>query len=245
MTHWRFNHCLFLEKEFSIMRIINYMLLLMFFSLSLFACQPEGLQLKVQFDRIDGLEKGAPVRFQGNNAGRVEDVVYTKEGHYLVGVSVDPAFTNACTSNTRFRIMPQDAGSGAMAVVMAAGQPGGTPLAAGSVVQGQSMAPSIALGITAELFKGLEQIGEQIEAFTREFQDFEQSPAYKRLKEELGTLSESMVDVGRSAREKIETEVLPRIEAEIRSLRERLEKMGKGADIAPLEEELERIKKTI
>lgn len=227
------------------MRSINAILALALFGFSLLACQPEGLLLKVQFDRIDGLKKGAPLSFQGNIAGRVEDLVYTKQGHYLVDVSVDPTFTNACTSNTRFRIAPQEGGGGAMAVIMAAGQPGGTPLTAGSVVQGQSMAPSIALGITAELFKGLEQIGEQIEAFTREFQNFEQSPAYKRLKEELGSLSESVVDVGRSAREKIETEVLPRIEAEIRSLRERLEKMGKEADLAPLEEELERIKKAI
>lgn len=227
------------------MRSIKVMLTLMLFAVSLLACQPEGLQLKVQFDRIDGLEKGAPVRFQGNTVGQVADVVYTKEGTYLIEVNVEPAFTNACTSNTHFRIAPQDGGGGAMAVVMAAGQPGGTPLTAGSVVKGQSMAPSIALGITADLFEGLEKIGEQIEAFTREFQNFEQSPAYKRLKEELGTLSESMVDVGRSAREKIEKEVLPRIEAEIRSLRERLEKMGKAADIAPLEEELEKIKKAI
>jgi hypothetical protein len=95
------------------------------------------------------------------------------------------------------------------------------------------------------LFKGLEKLGEQIEAFTHEFQNFEETPAYQRLKEELGSLSESMVDAGRSAREKIEKEVLPRIEAEIRKLRKRLESLGKESEIAPLEEELERIKNTV
>ena len=107
------------------------------------------------------------------------------------------------------------------------------------------MAPSVALGITAELFKGLEDLGVQIEAFTREFANFEESQAYQRLKEELASLSESMVAAGRDAREKIEKEVLPRIEAEIRSLRERMEKMGKEEEIAPLEEEFERVKRAV
>jgi ABC-type transporter Mla subunit MlaD len=213
--------------------------------LVIIACQAQGLGLKVDFDRIDGLEKGAPVRLQGSRAGEVTDVVYTKEGRYLVHIQVEEAFTNACTSNTRFRIVPQEVGSSTMAMALVPGQPGGVPLAQGSVVSGETMAPSVALGITADLFKGLEKLGEQIEAFTREFQDFEESPAYQRLKEELTTLSESMVDAGRSAREKIEKEVLPRIEAEIRSLRERLEKMGKAEELAPLEEELDRIKQAV
>jgi hypothetical protein len=211
----------------------------------LIACQPEGLGLKVSFDRIDGLEKGAPVRLQGNTAGQVTDVAYTDEGRYLVDIRVNEAFVNACTSNTRFRIVPQEGGSRTMVVALVPGEPGGTPLAEGSVVRGEAVAPSVALGITAELFKGLESLGEQIEAFTREFQNFEESPAYRRLKEELTTLSESMAAAGRSAREKIEKEVLPRIEVEIRKLRERLEKMGKEDEIAPLEEELERIKQAV
>jgi ABC-type transporter Mla subunit MlaD len=211
----------------------------------LMACQPEGLGLKVTFDRIDGLEKGAPVRLQGNTAGQVTDVAYTKEGHYRVDIHVNEAFVDACTSNARFRIVPQEPGVNAMVVALVPGQPGGTPLVDGSTVKGDTMPPSVALGITAELFKGLEKLGEQIESFTREFQNFEESPAYKRLKEELDTLSESMVAAGRNAREKIEKEVLPRVEAEIRSLRERLEKLGKADEIAPLEEALERIKQAV
>ena len=132
-----------------------------------------------------------------------------------------------------------------MVVALVPGRTGGTPLTEGSEVRGEAMAPSVALGITAELFKGLEKLGEQIEAFTREFQNFEESSAYQRLKEELGTLGDSVVDAGRAAREKIEKEVLPRVEAEIRALRQRLEKLGKEAEIAPLEEELEKIKQAV
>ena len=64
-------------------------------ALLLMACQPEGLGLKVRFDRIDGLEKGAPVRLEGNTAGQVEEIVYTKGGDYEVAIRVDVAFTNA------------------------------------------------------------------------------------------------------------------------------------------------------
>jgi hypothetical protein len=232
-------------KECGMMRHIVALLTLTCVGLCLLACQPEGLRLQVSFDRIDGLKKGAPVRFEGNGVGQVEEVVYTKEGDYRVTLTVDKAFANACTTHTRFRIAPLEADGGTMAVVMIQGRPGGDALTADSKIQGEPMAPSVALGITAELFKGLEKLGEQIETFTHEFQRFEESPAYKRLKEELGSLSESMVDAGRSAREKIEKEVLPRIEAEIRELRKRLESLGKEAEIAPLEEELERIKKTV
>jgi hypothetical protein len=227
------------------MRRIIFLLALTVLNLSLLACDPQGLRLQLAFDRIDGLKKGAPLFFEGNNVGQVDEVVYTKEGDYLVTVTVDKAFANACTTHTRFRIAPQEAGSPAMMVVLIQGRPGGDPLTADSKIQGEPMAPSVALGITAELFKGLEKLGEQIEAFTRDFQNFEESPAYQRLKEELGSLSESMVDAGRSAREKIEKEVLPRIEAEIRDLRKRLESLGKESEIAPMEEELERIKNTI
>jgi hypothetical protein len=229
------------------MRRIMVLLTLTFVSLFLLACEPEGLRLQVSFDRIDGLKKGAPVQFEGNSVGQVEEVVYTKAGDYRVALTVDKAFANACTTHTRFRIAPMEASanSSQMSVVMIQGRPGGDPLTADSKIRGEPMAPSVALGITAELFKGLEKLGEQIEAFTHEFQNFEETPAYQRLKEELGSLSESMVDAGRNAREKIEKEVLPRIEAEIRELRKRLESLGKEAEIAPLEEELERIKKTV
>ncbi|MEJ2638622.1 MAG: MlaD family protein [Desulfosarcinaceae bacterium] len=227
------------------MRRIMVLLALTGVSLLLLACEPEGLRLQVSFDRIDGLKKGSPVRFEGNSVGQVEEVVYTKAGDYLVALTVDKAFANACTTHTRFRIAPLETSGNAMAVVMIQGRPGGDPLTADSKIQGEPMAPSVALGITAELFKGLEKLGEQIETFTHEFQNFEESPAYKRLKEELGALSESMADAGRSAREKIEKEVLPRIEAEIRDLRKRLESMGRESEIAPLEEELKRIKNTV
>jgi hypothetical protein len=227
------------------MRRIMALLTLTLVSLSLLACEPEGLRLQVNFDRIDGLKKGAPVQFEGNSVGLVEEVVYTKTGDYRVALTVDKAFVNACTTHTRFRIAALETSGNPVAVVMIQGRPGGDPLTAGSQIQGEPMAPSAALGITAELFKGLEKLGEQIEAFTHEFQNFEESPAYHRLKEELGSLSESMVDAGRSAREKIEKEVLPRIEAEIRELRKRLESLGKESEIAPLEEELERIKNAV
>ncbi|MDJ0784737.1 MAG: MlaD family protein [Desulfosarcinaceae bacterium] len=213
--------------------------------LTLVACDSEGLLLNVTFDRIDGLEKGAPVRFEGNFVGQVEEVVYTTSGDYQVTLSIDEGFANACTTHTRFRIAPKAADNRGMAVEMIQGRPGGIPLTADSKIQGESISPSAALGITADLFKGLEKLGEQIEAFTREFQNIEESSAYQRLREELSALSESMVDAGRTAREKIEKEVLPRIESEIRQLRERLEKMGKEAEIAPLEEELERIRKAV
>jgi hypothetical protein len=227
------------------MRPIKIMLTLTIVCLSLFACQPQGLRLQVAFDRIDGLKKGAPVKFEGNRVGQVDEVVYTKAGDYLATVTVDKAFANACTTHTRFRIVPTEADNGTKAVMLIQGRPGGDPLTADSKIQGEPMAPSVALGITAELFKGLEKLGEQIESFTQEFQNFEDSPAYQRLKEELGSLSESMADAGRSAREKIEKEVLPRIEAEIRDLRKRLESMGRESEIAPLEEELKRVKDTV
>jgi hypothetical protein len=227
------------------MRRIIFLFALTVVNLSLLACEPQGLRLQLSFDRIDGLKKGAPLFFEGNSVGQVDEVVYTKAGDYLVTVTIDKAFANACTTHTRFRIAPQEAGSSTMMVALIQGRPGGDPLTADSKIQGEPMAPSVALGITAELFKGLEKLGEQIETFTREFQNFEESPAYRRLKEELGSLSESMVDAGRSAREKIEKEVLPRIEAEIRELRKRLESLGKESEIAPLEEELERIKNTV
>ena len=72
-------------------------------------CFQRGLNIKIKYDHIDGLEKGDRVVFEGNGIGQVSSSYHTRDGYFLIAVSINRNFGNAVTEHSRFSIIDDPA----------------------------------------------------------------------------------------------------------------------------------------
>lgn len=185
-------------------------------------CQEKGLNLQITFDRVLGLKADDRVIFDENPIGRVTGLRYTEGGSYIVEVEIKTEFAEAVTEHARFFIVADPTDKTKKAIEMIQVRKGGTPLKNRTIVAG-SKKHSALLDRSWNTFEnGLEDLKEQFEEFSEEFQRIPESKAYKELEKELQILLEKIKQAGKSARGKIEKEVLPRLKEEIEKLNQRL-----------------------
>jgi hypothetical protein len=208
--------------------------------LVLWACK-DILQIKIRYDKIEGLEKGDRVVFENNHIGAVTDVSYTKDGDYLAEVGIKKSFANAATEDSEFFIIDDPKEEGKKAIEVIQDKTGGIPLKNGAIVEG-STKPSISFGDLPEaLEKGLEGFQEQLEGVFEGLSTIPESKEFKDLQEELESLGKQMSKSTGSAKEKLEKDVLPQLKEEIEKLREMMEKMGREKEVEPLEMQLKKM----
>ena len=100
----------------------------------LFACEETGLNLKIHFDDIQGLQAENRVLFESNHIGQVTRVFYAKEGHYVVDLIIQEDFANAATETSRFYIVNDPLSADRKAIEIMLLRTGGTALVDGSMV---------------------------------------------------------------------------------------------------------------
>ncbi len=206
-------------------------------------CEAKGLHLVIKFDHIDGLTSGDRVVFEANRIGSVDEITYTKDGSYLVGLMIEKAFVNAATEDTRFLIVSDPQNNGRKAVELIQTKKGGKPLESNAVVQGSSKSSAIIERMQKDLESQMKDLTRQFNRFTEELKKVPDSEAYKKLEDELTDLYDEMKQSGKEVREMIQKEILPRLEKELENLKNRLHKKGRQDELKPLETTVEKIKK--
>ena len=210
----------------------------------LFACEETGLNLKIRFDRIQGLQADNRVIFESNHVGQVTRVFYSKEGHYLVDLIIKEDFANAATEDSRFYIINDPQAAGKKAVEILQLRKGGTPLADGSMVEG-STRPSAAYQKMLEDFdKQAGKLGKQLQQFFEDLSKLPESDEVKQLQKDLEELGREMEKAGKATRDKIQNEIVPMIKEELERLKKRLENFGREKEVEPLEKQLEKLTTT-
>ncbi len=207
------------------------------------ACQATGLNLNIRFDQAQGIEVKDRVIFEGNHIGNVSKVNYANSGDYIVSVTIQPNFINTATEDSQFFIIddPQKSPHKAIEVLMTSD--GGTLLADGATVTG-SVKPSPVADLFNQLASGWSvgmklfgnQLGDwqnQFESFSKELEKFPDSEAYKQLEAEFNRLVEQMKNSGDEVGEKIQNEILPRIQEEMDKLKKQLEQTKPKVKTAP------------
>ena len=210
----------------------------------LFACEETGLNLKIRFDDIQGLQADNRVIFESNHIGQVTRVYYTQEGYYRVDLIIKEDFANAATENSQFYIVddPQEAGAKAIEILQI--RKGGPPLADGSMVEG-STRPSAAYQKMMEDFdKQAAKIGRQLQQFFEDLRKLPESDEFKQLQRDLEELGREMEKAGKATRDKIQNDVVPMIKEELERLKKRLESFGREKEVEPLEKQLEKLTTT-
>jgi hypothetical protein len=211
--------------------------------LAVWGCRSNEIRLNVTFDHLSGLAKEDRIIFEGNRIGSVQAVKYNSDGSYTVQVSIDKGFLHAVTQYSHFSIVEDPERSEHKAVRVLLTKQGGTPLESGTTVAGVSAESDFVLRLQKDLESGFSFFKEQIEKFERDVQQYPESEEYNNLKKSLEDLAAEIQRKEKQARERIKHEWLPRIQRELDKLKEKLKQYGREDELAPLEKEVERIRK--
>lgn len=216
----------------------NIICLFFFFFLS---CHFQQVHINVIFDDLNGLTKEDRVLFDGNTIGSVTSFEYNQDGNYTAEISIDKGFTHAVTEFSRFVIITDPGNPESKALEIRLDQKGGDPLANGATVRGESQEQNFGAQLQDKLKSGFSFFKKQIEKFGEDLQQYPNSDEYQKLKKTLEDLAAEIEQKEKQTREKIKREWLPQIQREMDELREKLKQFGREGDMAPLDDEMERI----
>ncbi len=219
---------------------------LLFFALvwlSASACHSGSIQINIRFDELLGLNQGSRVLFENKTAGTIETVHSNPNGTYSVRAEIDPAYRDAVTEYTQFRIVDDPAKTGRKAIQMVVLQTGGKKLPDGASVTGVSQEPDLGARVQQEMQEGFEYFKKQVDEFTRGLKRVPESEEYHRLKKSLGELADEISRAGKQTGKKLKEQWLPRIERELEELKKELREQGREDEAKPLQEEMDRIHK--
>jgi paraquat-inducible protein B len=141
-----------------IARIIIFPMLLL-----LWGCGESSLNIQVRYADVLGLKQDDPVYFETNNIGKVQEVTYTKQGDFIVEITISPEFKNAVTVDSKFFIDLDPNDQQGKAVTILQEKPGGEVLEKGALVQG-----SVKTGFLDEMISGIKRNATVIESEMRE-----------------------------------------------------------------------------
>ena len=223
--------------------MVKKFLMLLLVSLVFLGCEETGLNLKVRYDQIQGLNEGDRVIFEQNHIGQVTGIFYSEEGYYLVDVVIRKDFANAATDHSKFLIRWDPEAEGKKAIEISQSPKGGTLLTEGATVIGTTRASPRSNQLWGDFGKTLDDLKKQLEEFADDLRKIPESEEFKKLEKELERLLEEMKKSGDAAREKIEEEILPQIKREMEKLKERLRRLDREEEVKPLEVQMEKLRK--
>ena len=216
--------------------------------LSVYSCQPDELNFNIRFDQIRGLKAGDSVFFEDNKVGQVENVVYTRDGDYLVKVIIQPNFSNTATRNSKFYIANSPQAEGKRAIEIVQEETGGAVLENGATVTG-SVRPTIFKEIF-EHFKN--DSGQYQDRFDNDFEKFMANlrrgseeleagleGALEDLSEQFSSLSEELRQVPDSRELKKLEETLNRLAEEMKQSQKVVREKIKNEVIPEIQKRLE------
>jgi hypothetical protein len=213
-------------------------------TLVLVACSSDrGIVVNVNFEHLSGLEKNDPVLFENNVAGHVRSVQYHSDGTYTAQVAIDEGFIAAATEYAQFQVVDDPGRQGRKGIQIRLTQQGGAPLADGATVTGIPAEDDLAAKIRRELDAGMGFLKEKMEQFGRDVQSFPESQEYQDLKKALDDLATELGHKEKETRERLKKEWLPKLQQELDALRQRLRQDGHEEQMAPLDKEMDRIRK--
>jgi hypothetical protein len=209
----------------------------------LIACRSNTIDIHVTFENLSGLQKNDPVLFQGNRAGYVKNIQFNSDGSYTVLIEIEEEFSNAVTEYSQFSLIDDPTDGGHQGIQIGLKRGGGTPLANGATAAGMAPVKDPATRLQKDIETGIELFKERMDQINREIKGFPQSREYQAFKKSLEDLASEIGKKEAHTREKIKRQWLPKIQRELDELKKRLKSMGREDELAPLEREVERIRR--
>ena len=221
--------------------MLKKIVILLVLPLVFWSCKESGLNLKVRYDQIEGLKEGDRVISKQNHIGKVAGVSYSEDGYYMADLAMKKDLANAATEHSRFLIIADPQNREKKAIEMIQARKGGAPLQNGAIVDGSARSLPFFNKVRDDFEKGLQDLKKRFEQFSEDLGSVPESEEFKKLEKELERMAEEIKRSGKSARKKIQKELLPWLQQEIEKLRKHLRKFGREKELEPLEIQMKRI----
>ena len=206
---------------------------------NLAGCTDGTHDFKIRFHDVYGLKNSAPVYFEESVIGTVEKVAYTDAGNFLVSVAIQPEFVSAATTASRFYIDADLQGGTQKVLRVVQLEPGGQPIAEGTVVEGHTRYAVLYEQFAHQLGQNIAILESGINAFLDELQGIPESEQIKEIERQLDAIIADLGTMSREMKDRLEHEILPLIREKIEALRKRLEGSGGGKALDPLDQKMD------
>ena len=212
-------------------------------SFVILGCYTKDLNLKIRFAQTEGLRADDRIIFEKNQIGKVDAISYSEGGDYIADVKIDNGFTKAVTEHSRFFIINDPSEKGRKAIEMIKVAEGGVPLEKGAIIEGATRFSLLLSLMEKDFGKAMSELSSKINKLSDEIKQIPESREIRKFENYLNELKEKMKKAERAFREKIQNELLPRLQKEIEKLKERLRKFGREKEVEPLEVKMEELRK--
>lgn len=221
----------------------KWLVIFSFIASIIISCRSDVIHLNVTYHHLSDLAPEDRVILEGNQAGRVDEITYLKDGTYVVELQIDKGFAEALTDATAFYVVDDQVRQGHKAVEIHVLHAGGVPLADGATIAGATEADRLEHLMRKTLMDGVDFLSKRIDKLKQDIERIPETEAYRQLERALKELAANLKHSEKEARERIKREWLPKLEQELDKLRQRLRNSGRENELEPLEDEVERIRR--
>jgi len=209
------------------------------------ACGKNDLIFQIEFDAVDGLKGGDLLMHGENIIGNVEDIQYSDKGNFLIDVNLQEQFRPLATHSALFYISDSHGSESKVLELVESSSEDNSPIQEDQIIKGSNKVS----GMTQKLQN---QFGDALQSFSYSLQNswidwkeqtLDQQIAH--LEKELDRILVELEGLTTSAREKLETTVIPQINKQINALKEKLEELGRESELDDIEKKLDDINELI
>jgi paraquat-inducible protein B len=210
-------------------------------ALALLGCNETTLNFKIRFNDIEGLRKNDQVFFDKTPIGVVTDIEYTDTGNYLVSVAVEDQSSSLPKDSSTFYIDSNPETGERKAVRIIQIKDGGYIVEKNTIVEGQSKYIAIYGQIANKFRKDIHELESEINEFFKGLQNLSEDEQIEQIELQLDKILAEIEDLSAQMKQKLETEILPRIKKQLEELRRWLEEIGKEEKLKHVEQKIETI----
>ncbi|QUJ66455.1 hypothetical protein KDD30_09745 [Photobacterium sp. GJ3] len=210
-----------------------------FVVLFLAGCIASGVNFSIRYDAVNGLKNNASLMHDNQVIGKVNEIIYTEQGHFEVRVTVDEAFQTLATDSALFVITDNAKAKDAQIIQLIPNDKPGTRIQDGQVIQGSTKLAGIAKKMQNQLGKSLQSFAASMDRSFSNWVDNTAEPTADQLDNELDQLIEEAKSFGHDANDRIQADVIETLKQHIERLKQQMNERNQDDAIDPLEKKVE------
>lgn len=218
------------------MKVWTIFIITLFLGISCVACVDGALNIAILLDSIDGLKKGDPIIWQGNEIGAVKNIGYLDTGKFKVEADIKDNFKKAVLENSEFYVSSHPSVADQKVIEMIIIGTGGKPVKNGTVFQGSTRISALIKKERVDLDGWMNDLSARLEKILDDIEKLRKDEEYQKLKRELDQLAKDLDESGKKMSDRLQNEVLPKIKEEMQKLKERLGAPEKKETVKPIQE---------
>ncbi|WP_330959811.1 hypothetical protein [Photobacterium sp. 53610] len=209
--------------------------------LFLAGCIESGVNFSIRYDAVNGLKNNALLMHDDQVIGKVNEIIYTEQGHFEVHVTVDEAFQSLATDSALFVITDNAKAKETQMIKLISNDKPGTFIQDGQVIQGSTKFTGIAKEMQNQLGKSLQSFASSIDRSFSNWVDNTAEPTADQLDNELDQLIEEAKSFGHDAKDRIQADVVETLKQHIERLKLQMNERNQDDSIDQLEKKVEEL----